>query len=72
MDQERLWESLIEALDAWTSAGQTGAGEIEVAVPDDADPDRRVLIVMTPEQWDDMATVMGGTSTQRSTTSSAR
>jgi hypothetical protein len=59
MDDERLWERLVESLDAWTSASQVAPGRIEVALAG-AGPERRAVIVMTPDEWDEMATVMWG------------
>ena len=57
---ERVWERLIESLNNWTSASETGAGQIEVALPDNSVPARHVVIVMTPDEWDQMVTVMWG------------
>lgn len=53
------WNRLVEALDAWTSAIEVAPGQIEVALRDDG-TSRHVVIVMTPDQWDDMAGVMWG------------
>jgi hypothetical protein len=56
-----MWERLIAALDEWTSAHEVGPGRIEVVLPDTGTGSRSAQIVMTPEQWSDMAgTVFGG------------
>ena len=57
---ERLWERLIESLDDWTSATEARSGQIEVALPHSGIPARRVLIVITPDEWAEMVTVMWG------------
>src|SRR4051812_17122234 len=59
---ERLWERLIESLDDWTSATEARSGQIEVALPHSGIPARRPLIVITPDEWDDMVTVMWRTA----------
>lgn len=53
------WERLVRHLDAWTSAAEIAAGRIRVSVPQDGG-DRDVVIVMTPDEWDDIAGVMWG------------
>ncbi len=53
------WTRLIEALDAWTSASEIAPGQIEVSVRQGGTT-RQVVIVMTPDEWDDMAGVMWG------------
>lgn len=58
VDYERLWERLVEALDEWTSATEIAFGRIEVALSDGLR--RRAVIVMTPDEWEDMAGVMWG------------
>lgn len=61
MNDEGLWDRLIEALDDWTSAIETETGQIEVVVPAEGNPDRRVLVVMTQVEWEeDMAGTMWG------------
>ena len=62
------WARLIEALDAWTSASEIAPGQIESLCVQD-ETTRQVVIVMTPDQWDDMPGAMGATSTVRSETS---
>ncbi|MEZ0580622.1 hypothetical protein [Nocardioides sp. MH1] len=54
------WNRLIEALDDWTSAVEIAPGHIEVALSGQDGTNRRVVMVMTPDQWDDMAGVMWG------------
>ena len=62
MKYERLWKRLIESLDDWTSATEARSGQIEVALPHSGIPARRPLIVITPDEWDDMVTVMWRTA----------
>ena len=57
---ERLWERLLIALDDWTSAREVRPGRIEVTVPDASAGERQVQIVMTSDEWDDMASVAFG------------
>jgi hypothetical protein len=59
MTDDDDWRRLIEALDGWTSASAIAAGRIEVSLPDDRDG-RLAVIVMTPDEWDDMVGVMWG------------
>ena len=42
------WTRLLRALDEWGSAVEVAPGRIEAAVPGSG---RRVVVVMTPEQW---------------------
>jgi hypothetical protein len=53
------WKRLIEVLDAWTSASEIAPGQIEVSVRHGGTT-RQVVIVMTPDEWDQMAGVMWG------------
>lgn len=56
------WQGLVDALDAldaWTSATEIASGRIEVALPQDL-AGRRVVVVMTPAEWEDMSGVMWG------------
>jgi hypothetical protein len=53
------WKRLVETLDAWTSAAERAPGQIEVSVHQGG-TSRDVVIVMTPDEWDDMAGVMRG------------
>ena len=54
------WDRLVKALDAWTSAGEIAPDQIEVTVGGGDGTSRRVVIVMTSDQWDDMAGAMWG------------
>lgn len=60
MEQDPLWERLIEALDECGSAAMVAPGRIEVSLHGGEHLSRRVLIVMTPHEWDELATVMWG------------
>ncbi len=60
MNYERLWERLLDALNEWTSAREVEAGRIEVLLRSAGAGERRVQIVMTPDDWDDMASVTFG------------
>jgi hypothetical protein len=57
---DRLWGRLIESLNTWTSATETGSGQIEAVLPNSGSPARRALILMTPDEWDEMASVAFG------------
>ena len=58
--ERRLWERLIESLDGWTCATEIAPGTIEVALPANETESRRVHIVMSPQEWTDMASVAWG------------
>jgi sarcosine oxidase gamma subunit len=60
MEQEGSWRDLVAALDAWTAATAVTEGSIEVALPGDGGPGRRVLVMLTPDEWDDMTGPMWG------------
>lgn len=47
-------DRLVAELDTWTAAVVTGPGRIEVALPSPDGRSRDVVIVMTPDEWDDM------------------
>ena len=51
------WTRLIVALDGWGSAAQVGPGRIAVTLPGSG---RRVVVVLTPEDWHEMWSVMWG------------
>ena len=59
MTLEGDWQRLVEALDGWTSAKAVAPNRIEVTRPGRSGRGRAV-IVMTPEQWDDMTGTMWG------------
>lgn len=59
MDEAGKWKRLVEHLDAWSAASEIARGRIEVSVPH-ATGRRQAVVVMTPEQWDDMTGVMWG------------
>lgn len=60
MNYDRLWERLLDALNEWTSAREVEPGLIEVSLPDTGVGERQIQIVMTPDEWDDMASVAFG------------
>jgi hypothetical protein len=60
MDLERSWYDLVAALDDWTAATVVTADTIEVALPAGDGPGRRVLVMVTPDEWDGMTGVMWG------------
>lgn len=53
------WKLLVAALDDWATARVLAPGEIEVTF-DQNGASRRVVIVMTPDEWEDMWSVMWG------------
>lgn len=59
MDEDDDWGRLVAVLDAWTSASSSDVGRIEVALPQDGGGGQ-VVIVMTPDEWDDMVSVRWG------------
>jgi hypothetical protein len=60
MSYERLWERLLEFLNSWSSAAEVSPGRIEVTLEEPGGTARVVEIVMTPDEWDDMAAVARG------------
>ncbi|MDN5895793.1 MAG: hypothetical protein L0H93_17425 [Nocardioides sp.] len=59
MDTDRDWQRLVTALDGWASAAVVAPGQIEVTMTANRQP-RRVVIVMTPSEWEDMSGTMWG------------
>ena len=59
MDDTDDWERLIRYLDEWTSASEIAPGRIRVSLPLERGS-RQVIVVMTPDEWDDMTGVMWG------------
>jgi hypothetical protein len=57
---EEQWQRLIEFLDSWCHVTDVASGHIEVLLPMPGGHERGVTILMTPDQWDDMASVMWG------------
>jgi hypothetical protein len=53
------WQRLVDALDEWTAAVESAPGRIHVLLPDGHNG-ADAIIVMTPDQWDDMSGVMWG------------
>lgn len=54
------YERLVRDLDGWTSASQPAPGRIRVSIPHAGRGRRTVTIVMTPAEWEMMATVAHG------------
>ncbi len=57
---ERLWERLLKFLASWAEATVLEPGRIELTVGSSTAPARKVQILMTPSQWDDMVTIPFG------------
>jgi hypothetical protein len=51
------WNRLVAALDQWGSAAVVAPGRIEVVLPGSG---RRVEVVMTPREWDEMWSIAWG------------
>ncbi len=60
MDHIRDWNRLVRDLDGWSSASKTAPWRIRVTVPQASGKNRRVVIVMTPAEWNEMFTVAHG------------
>lgn len=54
------WNRLVRDLDGWSSASSAGPGRIRVSVPQGSGGGRRVVIVMTPAEWNEMWSVAWG------------
>ena len=52
---EEGWQRLLQELNSWARATEAGPGRVRVFFTDAAGAARVVDIVMTPEQWEDMA-----------------
>ena len=61
MNDERAWEQLLEALNAWAEAREVPGG-MEVTFRASTGALRTVEIVLTPEDWVELAVVIGGQS----------
>jgi hypothetical protein len=59
---DEQWQRLIDFLNSWCSVAAVESGRIEVLLPMPGGQERRVTILMTPDQWDSMASVMWGNS----------
>lgn len=59
MKKDEDWKRLIKGLDSWTSASEIAEGRIEVALTP-VESTRRVVVVMTPDQWSRMTGTMWG------------
>jgi hypothetical protein len=57
---ERLWERLLEFLSSWASAEEVAADRIRVTFERSDDQPRVVTIVMTPDDWDSIASTAHG------------
>jgi hypothetical protein len=56
-----MWPRLIESLNRWSSAREVSWGRIEVTLASQGEAPARVVgIVMTPEEWEDLASVAWG------------
>ncbi|WP_262851526.1 hypothetical protein [Mumia quercus] len=60
MKYDRLWEHLLEYLNTWGTATELAPGRIGLSYDDAEGVRRQVEIVMRPDQWDDLVTVIWG------------
>ncbi|WP_426241697.1 hypothetical protein [Nocardioides sp. LHG3406-4] len=60
MKYDRLWERLLEFLNALGTAREVAPGRLEVTLPDSDGPSRAVQIVMTRDEWDELVTIPYG------------
>ncbi|WP_193614608.1 hypothetical protein [Nocardioides lijunqiniae] len=60
MELDGSWHDLVAALDDWTAASALSDRTIDVALPSDDGPGRRLMVVLTPDEWEDMTDVMWG------------
>lgn len=65
MKYDRLWERLLESLNAWAHAEEAEAGHITVTLTTPDSATRTVEILMSREDWDEMVTIPWVTSTRR-------
>jgi hypothetical protein len=57
---DEQWQRLIDFLNSWCTATAVESGRIEVLLSKPGGHKRRATILMTPDQWDSMASVMWG------------
>jgi hypothetical protein len=57
---DEQWQRLIDYLDTWCTVTSATPGRIEVLLPRPGRLRGPAVILMTPDQWDDMASVMWG------------
>jgi hypothetical protein len=57
---DEQWQRLIDFLNKWCTATAVEPGRIEVLLPMPGGHKRAATILMTPDQWDSMASVMSG------------
>ncbi len=61
---ERLWQRLLDFLNDWSTAVETGPGRIQVTVAKPDGSSQVVEIVMTPDDWDSLVSVIGDFESQ--------
>jgi hypothetical protein len=57
---DEQWQRLIEYLNTWCSVTSATPGRIEVQLTAPHGSGREAIIVMTPDEWDDITGVMWG------------
>ena len=60
MSYERLWERLLDFLNSWATARETGPGRVEVTWVASTGRPRTVTLVMSRQEWDDLVTIPYG------------
>ena len=59
-DYDHLWERLLEFLNTWATATETGQGRVRVDFERPPGWKRVVHILMTADEWDGTVTIMWG------------
>ena len=57
---EQLYARLVRDLDGWTAAAVLEPGRLRASVPQPTGGRRTKIVVMTPEEWEVMVTVLHG------------